>query len=453
MERDDVKCNQRRLTVITHTQGVLIRVYITLGPEDTFPNLSGCLVTWKLSTYLPGGGIDGDGNRSAGLKVGEHLGLAVGDVLVSGDDGSNGVSGGGAGGHLPQSGDIGVGGLSLALSASVGDDPVEGVVHESSLASVVDGVAGHKHLLGDGNEGVSGKEPLSLDVSGGGEGPAGSALPLVLDVGDGTLGSPVDGVGGQLVLLVEVSRGGGVSLGVEGLGITEAPNLYIRGPVSELIYSESGKWVQNPNLDSLSQVALETSVPKLLLLNRIMSIVDPFEVLKHMRGLGHEVFACAHQCQKGGQGQECSRHLAKELYHTEDMTRLVLSGTYVFVSREFREFPKMSMRKHFETTCVALGGLGEVLWLGKRLFTIQLDVENKEHKDYGRAAARLIPNHAEDNHTHQCGGRTHASLSEIQQDEWKHQVVVAQVCTETLTFLKSSPRTLFKRGGRGECWG
>eukprot|EP00757_Euglenozoa_sp_SAG-D1_P014769 gene14769-biopygen4052 len=167
--------------------------------------------------YLPGGGINGNGDGSALLKEGEHLGLVVGDVVVTSDGGSDGVSGGGAGGHVAHSGDVWVGGLSIDLSSSVGDNPVEGVVHESTLASVVNGVTGHEHLLGDGDEGVSGKLPLSLDVSGSGERPAGSALALVLDVGDGTLGSPVDGALTRDGGLVHVGGGDGVSLGEEAL--------------------------------------------------------------------------------------------------------------------------------------------------------------------------------------------------------------------------------------------
>ena len=48
-------------------------------------------------------------------------------------------------------------------------------------------------LLGEGGEGVASDLEGALDGAGGGESPAGTALSLVLDGGDGALGGPVDG--------------------------------------------------------------------------------------------------------------------------------------------------------------------------------------------------------------------------------------------------------------------
>merc|ERR1711939_292604 len=74
-------------------------------------------------------------------------------------------------------------------------DVFEGVVHKTSIAALVNMVAVDELLLGEGLEFVGGEEHGALNGTGGGESPAGSALSLVLDWGDGTLGSPVDGVG------------------------------------------------------------------------------------------------------------------------------------------------------------------------------------------------------------------------------------------------------------------
>jgi len=70
---------------------------------------------------------------------------------------------------------------------------LESVVHESTIASVVLLGAVNELLLGEGVK-LSILDLVStLNGTGGGESPAGSALSLVLDWGDGTLGSPVDG--------------------------------------------------------------------------------------------------------------------------------------------------------------------------------------------------------------------------------------------------------------------
>ena len=159
---------------------------------------------------LPLLGVNGDGEGSSGGDEGLHLCLGVGDVLVRRDGGSDGLAGHGlavvadSGARL-----VGVGVLSHDLSVVVRDQPLQGVVHQTSVAALVDLVARHKLLLGHRGQGLSGQLPLSLNSSGGGECPARSALCLVLHVGHGTSGPPVLGVGGDgHLLLSEHGRGG-----------------------------------------------------------------------------------------------------------------------------------------------------------------------------------------------------------------------------------------------------
>jgi len=131
-----------------------------------------------------GDGSEGNGNLEGGLillgddvSVGSDPGSAVGSVVLAGV-GSRG----------------GVGVRSLSVDSLVGNDVLEGVVHKTSTASVVsvgDGAI-DEVLLRERNQSASGQEVASLSRSGGGEGPAGSALSLVLNGSDGSLGDPVD---------------------------------------------------------------------------------------------------------------------------------------------------------------------------------------------------------------------------------------------------------------------
>jgi hypothetical protein len=72
----------------------------------------------------------------------------------------------------------------------------ESIVHETTIATLValGGRAVNELLLREGVERFVLEEVSALHRSGGGESPAGTALSLVLDWGDGTLSSPVDGI-------------------------------------------------------------------------------------------------------------------------------------------------------------------------------------------------------------------------------------------------------------------
>jgi hypothetical protein len=70
----------------------------------------------------------------------------------------------------------------------------ETIVHKTTIATLVALGLGavNELLLGKGDEVASLDLPSTLHRTGGRESPAGSALSLVLNRGDGTLGSPVD---------------------------------------------------------------------------------------------------------------------------------------------------------------------------------------------------------------------------------------------------------------------
>jgi len=91
---------------------------------------------------------------------------------------------------------------------------LEGSVWHTTVATKVAIEVGavNELLFGEGDEVASGEEMSTFHSTGGRERPAGTALTLVLDWGNGTLGSPVDG--GWDVLDIEV---GDVLLGLESL--------------------------------------------------------------------------------------------------------------------------------------------------------------------------------------------------------------------------------------------
>jgi len=155
-----------------------------------------------------GVGLNGHGHGSGSdgsLELVDGLGLNLGVGL------DVNLSLGGGGLAALGSGSVGVVRLEL-LSVLLGVG--EGVGLPSTVASVGSGVAVDELLLGEGEELSGLDEVVSLDGGGGREGPAGSALSLVLHGVDGSLGSPVDGVGEVLGVedggLGELKGGGGL---------------------------------------------------------------------------------------------------------------------------------------------------------------------------------------------------------------------------------------------------
>jgi len=140
--------------------------------------------------------------------------------------------------------DLSLGGGSLALSVNALVGVVgfefhavllgieESVRLPSTVATVRSGITINELLFREGDEVTSLQEMSSFHGSGGGERPAGSALALVLDGGDGTLLGPVDGG------LVGLGESHNILLGLLSLESEELLVLGI-GPGGELVVSQS----------------------------------------------------------------------------------------------------------------------------------------------------------------------------------------------------------------------
>jgi hypothetical protein len=153
-----------------------------------------------------GGGIEGDGERTDLDQIGSH-GIFGSSSLLSRSQASV-VLDGSSDELLVQIAiliDSSVGILSLSLESSPGHDVDVSVPLPSSSASLVADLAIGGFLRASvravDDELLREKDLLSildgilgLDVSSGAEGPAGSALSLVLHGGDDSLGSPVEAI-------------------------------------------------------------------------------------------------------------------------------------------------------------------------------------------------------------------------------------------------------------------
>ena len=143
-------------------------------------------------------GLDGD-SEGLGGEGGLHLGDVVGgdEVVVRDVD-----SGGAALVVLAGAGSSVVGGVWVdALELGLAGFPVlEGLVLPATVAAVVGGGAVNELLLREGEELASVDLVDTLEGTSGGERPAGAAVSLILDGGDGTSGLPVGvAVGGALI--------------------------------------------------------------------------------------------------------------------------------------------------------------------------------------------------------------------------------------------------------------
>ena len=127
----------------------------------------------------------------------------------------------------------------LSLNATVGGNPGEGIVHPTSVATVVGLVTGYELLLREGGQGTSLEEVGSLEGTGGGERPAGAALALVLHRGDGTCGNPIDGIrGGGKRLTVDI---GGIAAQIRRAGGSKTDGILplVAGQVRKLVKTKS----------------------------------------------------------------------------------------------------------------------------------------------------------------------------------------------------------------------
>jgi len=122
---------------------------------------------------VPAAGIDGNCQRSQSAQVGGHVRLGCCDQVVVRDGGAD----------QRQFGSLACSGhtvarrvwvLLLAGNTVVGDDPLEGIIHPSTVATVIDTVGGAlvDFSVGQADQRVAGDLPLALDGASGGKGPA-----------------------------------------------------------------------------------------------------------------------------------------------------------------------------------------------------------------------------------------------------------------------------------------
>ena len=223
------------------------------------------------SVALEGHSVGLNGNRDGLLGNGGlegSTGFVRGDIVEAGNgDGTTLLHGLVASAGSASSGGVRVGVLS---DHGGGLGVLESVVHEATIAARVGLGALDELFLGEGNKGAGGKEVSTLHGTGGGESPAGTALSLVLDGGDGTLGSPVDGVGEVL---------GGELL--DGVGLLHVSLVAIHGSslfgsvVSELVDTDSpgvavGRVVLFNELEVLREVVESVLV---LAMGGVLSVV------------------------------------------------------------------------------------------------------------------------------------------------------------------------------------
>jgi len=186
------------------------------GGEDT----TGVVLPWL--------GIAADGERS-GLEGGVDGGLISGNGVDTGDGEGRGARRGHAVAVL---GSVGVARLGILTTLLL--DPSEGFTGITTAATIIIGVAVNDFLRTKVHDGLSGKQVGGFDGFGGREGPAGTALFLVLDGSGHSLCDPIDGTRRNLDVLGD--RG---VQGFSGFESEHGAELF-RGPVSELGVSERG---------------------------------------------------------------------------------------------------------------------------------------------------------------------------------------------------------------------
>jgi len=176
-----------------------------------------------------------NGNRDGtvlGKSTLECRFATLGDISEARDGGSRNSLGTRAGLAATITGGVSVGILGVKTLGGEGFDVTEGRVHETTVAAHVTVVARavYELLLSKGNELTVLAEVLTFKRGNSGEGPAGTALALVLNRGNVTLVTPVNRVWDRAVEGWEV--GGTLFLAGEG---GEAGTVFFVGHVSEVV--------------------------------------------------------------------------------------------------------------------------------------------------------------------------------------------------------------------------
>jgi hypothetical protein len=191
----------------------------------------------ELETRLVGLNGDGDGFD---IRGGAESALSVSDVLVARD---LGVSGSSAGSLLASAilASVRVSGFS---AETVGLSVLEGVVHQTTVAAqvAIGTRAVNELLLRERSEVALVDGDGALHRTSGREGPAGSALTLVLDTSDGALRNPVESARGVSTNTLSQSvQGDGLEFSAAELGFVAEVDVleFALGEVSEFVQFNS----------------------------------------------------------------------------------------------------------------------------------------------------------------------------------------------------------------------
>ena len=213
------------------------------------------------SVGLPRGSINSDGDGTVGVAPSGHCGLVVRQIDVSGDGCANGATSVVASRNVTFTTNVRVRRFSVKMAVVVLNGPLEGVIHQTAIASIIDGIAGHEELLGEGSESVSGEEPLTFSVPCSRKTPAGSALALVLHGSNCALCAPIDrGTHLDLFLLGRLAVGtlGVVTHGRRVVFFSAVADLELLSRhVRKFVHSECGKRICSLKFLSLLHVVHE----------------------------------------------------------------------------------------------------------------------------------------------------------------------------------------------------
>jgi len=220
-----------RVGTVTNGKNTVVKAGAAVANKDTLAvELEGKLISFN-----------GNGNRLLGNGLLEaHLAVLDINEASRGTAVNNVTRALAAVGEKARAGGVRV--VILRAKTTILHDPLEGIVHETTVAALINLVAVHKLLLRERNELTSFKVVGTLESTSGGEGPAATAGALVLDRGDGALLDPV-----YLVRNIRETKGRGihlvvltVDLGVGDLAVEAKVGLgkLLVGEVCKLVQTE-----------------------------------------------------------------------------------------------------------------------------------------------------------------------------------------------------------------------
>jgi hypothetical protein len=225
----------------------------------------------ELESILVSFNSDGDGLKSnSGL---EGIQVVGSDVNVLGDLG-NGSAG------LARSSLSSVGVRSFRAKSIVADDVLEGIIHQSSIASLVSKArrAVNQLLLRERNKLSSLEGMSSFNGSSGGERPARSTLSLVLDGGNSVVISPVDGIRNSDQSVHVQGNSGNGSINSRELQSSLLGLEFSKGHISEFVDIQSPRSLLSIVVGDQVVVGLEDVVSMSIFSSRVALVVGDLEL-------------------------------------------------------------------------------------------------------------------------------------------------------------------------------